>query len=302
MDKLIGNNWLCFSTIYTLFTAVFDSFVLKEGMYFSMVGVALIIAQLIIFSHQIHNKIPVIDEIKDYIYKHKTIRSHRTFDDLKTQIDTRINSNKVDHITIICYGTSGFDDLIHDLNSKPSSITVDILVCSPDSDYILYKEEDKPKIENIINICKYNSKITLIKSLIPPTIRACILYNKDKEPIWASIQTYYFEDNKDYSSFNYRKFYAVVADEENYQLLKEMKIVINDEFERLNKFSLKRQGLNDNQIKAVLHCCKKKKITQKEYQKITNCQNQKIAKTEIIELVKKNILHEIQGKYVLAKG
>jgi len=286
--------------IYTLFFAVIttvNNFGNENINIAFMIGVGGLIFQLVFFNHSIHSKIPVIDEIKSYIYKHKTIRLHS---EVKAQIDKMVLEEKiVDSMTIICYGTSGFGQIIQNINMNELPITVDILVCSPESEHILYKNVDKSEIRKTINICKKNSKITVVESPIPPTIRACILYGKNKQPIWASIQIYYFEDDKDNHSFNYSKFYALVADEENYPLLKEMLKIIKSEFFRLKNFDLKLIGLNDSQIRAVRYIEEKnKKITNIEYRKINDIgiTNKSNANSDLKKLVEEYKILEIAFK------
>lgn len=307
IDKIISLAWVIVSTVFTLGTAIIAlavSGIFDEANKITLIsiccfigGISTIIVQLIIFSYQIHSRITVLDDIKEHIKRGNNIVSHMSFDNLKPEITNRIENNEVNSIRLICYGTSGFGGLIPDLNNKKPDIQVNMLLCSPDSELIIYKDQDIPQIKNVISICKENDKINIVKSLIPPTIRACVLYDKSKAPIWASIQTYYFENDKKHNSFNYQKFYAVVADEErNPRLLKEMDKVIKDEYKRLIKFSSEKQGLNENQTKAVLHCSEENEITKKQYKIVTECQCQDTIDNELAELVNKGIFKIEQKK------
>lgn len=317
IDKIISLVWVIVSTVFTLGTAIIAlavSGIFDEANKITLIsiccfigGISTIIVQLIIFSYQIHSRTTVLDEVKEHIKRGNNIVSHMSFDNLKSEITNRIENNEVNSIRLICYGTSGFGGLIPDLNNKKPDIKVNMLLCSPDSELIIYKE-DIPLIKNVIGICKENDKINIVKSLIPPTIRACVLYDKSKAPIWASIQIYYFENDQKHNSFNYQKFYAVVADEErNPRLLKEMDKVIKDEYKRLIKFSSEKQGLNENQTKAVLHCSEENKITKKQYKKIVTSKRNKITEeqyekivteidNELAELVNKGIFRIEQKK------
>ena len=318
-EKIIGFWWLVFSTVLTILFAIISFIAIQVqhklmivSIVIFLIGISLIILQLIVFNYQIHSRVSVFDEIKEHVKRSNNIKSHTSFDNLKTEITTRIENSEVGKIRIICYGTSGFGNLIHDLNDKKSDIKVSILVCSPDSEHIRYRDEDVPQIKKVIKICQENKNIKIRKSLIAPTIRACVLYDKSKNPnpIWASIQTYYFENDKNYNSLNYRKFYAVVADEEkSLKLLQEMDKVIKDEFDRLIKFTLKEQKLNDNQIEGALHCSKYNRITKKEYKKITKCKCQTTIDKELEELVEKKIFEIVpeatgkaNGNYIFVNG
>ena len=291
IDAIIEKKFLVRSTIFTLIMAIISciSFGFQLNNYMQLislslflVGICTILLQLIVFNYQIHSKVHIVDE-------NKVIRPHTVFKDLQDEIGEKIDSKNVKSMTIICFGTNGFGNLIPQLTSKSSPIIVDILVCSPDSKHIVFKETDQSAIEHFLTICKNNNKVTVTRSLIPPTIRACILYSENKKPIWASMQTYYFEDNGNHRALNYHNFYAVVAEENNYPLLNEMVTVIENEFERLIKYTLKEKKLKQSQIDVALHCRKNKKITKDEYKTLTKCMHEETIKNELDDLVGKNV-------------
>ena len=64
--------------------------------------------------------------------------------------------------------------------------------------------------------------------------------------------------------------------------------------DKLNKENLKKLGLNDRQIKAVMYVKEKGEITNREYQKINTVSN-KTAYLELSNLAKKDIF-KILGK------
>ena len=61
-----------------------------------------------------------------------------------------------------------------------------------------------------------------------------------------------------------------------------------------NEENLRKMGLNERQIKAVLYVKEKGKITNKEYRELNSVSN-KTAYLELLELVEKKVLN-IEGK------
>jgi ATP-dependent DNA helicase RecG len=61
--------------------------------------------------------------------------------------------------------------------------------------------------------------------------------------------------------------------------------------DNLNKENLKKRGLHDRQIKAVMFIKENEKITNKEYQEINNC-SRNTATNDLRDLIKKHVLKE----------
>ncbi len=61
--------------------------------------------------------------------------------------------------------------------------------------------------------------------------------------------------------------------------------------DNLNKENLKKRGLHDRQIKAVMYIKENEKITNKEYQEINNC-SRNTATNDLRDLIKKHVLKE----------
>jgi predicted transcriptional regulator len=309
--KIIEKFWLFASTIYTLVTAIIAAIVNKiwTGTPFEtisiilfMIGVCTIIVQLIIFSYDIHDghksSHRIIEDINDNTNRHKNLFLPKELEklSLKTDILGLVEKNEVHYIMIICYGTGGFDDLIPVLKrrierkEKPAIIT-EVLVCSPTSKFLLFPEDERA-INDVINDNEISNSIIFKKSPVPPTIRACVLYDKDKKPLWSSIQSYYFNYDVKRHSLDYRNSFAVIAQKDNnYKLLEEMESIIKEEFERLINFDLKKEGLNANQIKAVRHVEEKGEITKDDYMKIYNVKSS-TAINNLTQLVDKGIFEK----------
>jgi len=61
--------------------------------------------------------------------------------------------------------------------------------------------------------------------------------------------------------------------------------------DKWNKENLKKRGLNDRQIKAVMYVKENGKITNKEYQGINDC-SRNTATNDLRDLIKKHVLKE----------
>ena len=320
-DKLIEKNGIFLTTVSTLITGIITAttvvhsapltYVIISCTFF-LTSVCAIIAQLMLLSYRINDRHKsshsIIEEIKDNTIRNRNLLLPKNPNDevrikgLKSKILEVINQGNVHYIKIICYGTRGFDGLISDLKQK--NILTDVLMCSPYSKQILYdgdgKEIEKTEKENNVD------HICFKKSSVPPTIRACVLYNKDKRPLWSSIQSYYFNYDSENHSLDYRSSFAVIASEEdNYKLLKEMDVIIKEEFDRLKNFDLKKEGLNDGQIKTVRHIEEKGYISIREYCKINGKNISDLECLEGKKILKKET--KTKGKrtieiYVLAKN
>jgi hypothetical protein len=308
IDNIVEKNWIIFSTIYTLIMALiaYISNNSNNSICAFILGVCIIIFQLVFLNYLINDRHKasheVINKIKETINRNENIIPPGKRVDDSNEIWDLINSREVHSMTIICYGTSGFDGIIPQLYSSRADLTVktDILVCSPDSDYILFPD-DKVKIQELIDKNSADN-IIFTKSPVPSTIRACILYDNSGNPIWSSIQTYYYNYDVKHHSFDYRNSFTIVAKKDGSSiLLNEMDKIIKTEFKRLKDFELKKEGLNDNQIEIVRYIEEKGKITIKEYKKINKKNNKAI--NELAELIRKNILKEdlTIKSYVLVK-
>lgn len=300
--KLIETIWVIISTIYTLvFAAIatITNFESRSVIYAFMVGVCVIILQSVIYIYYINirgkSSHEVIQELKDYINRKQNLLLPDSSNNVSDEIENIIQNEIVKRITIICYGTSGFGGLIDNLYSSEKTITTNILVCSPESPFILH-ESDRQLIRDLIRT-REKRNITFTKSPIPSTVRACILYDKKNKPIWSSIQTYYYNHNAERHSFDYKKSFTVIARKDSSNiLLAGMQEIIEKEFYRLENFDLKQLGLNACQIKAIRYIEKNEKITIKEYCQINNNKNKTKAINDLQALINKGIIEKISEK------
>jgi hypothetical protein len=309
IEKLIEKGWIIFSTIYTLITALNASIANNyEGPYKSisiiafMLGVGLIILQLVISNYFINdiNKSShkIIQELKEIIKRNETLILPKNYISLSNEICALIQTKEVKKIIIICYGTNGFEEIIPKLKKEDGNLSIqtNVLICSPESKYILSEaNKDRETIRDLINDNKTDN-ITFTESPVPPTMRACMLYDAEEEPIWSSIQTYYYNYDIECNSFDYRDSFTIVAKKDGSNiLLKEMDEIIEKEFKRLKYFDLKKEGLNDSQIDAIRYTEENGKITIREYCNINNKRDNE-AINDLEKLVEKKKLEKKSEK------
>ena len=174
---------------------------------------------------------------KSTAFLHQKIKLHDSIvfpkhgSSINTRIEEIINSNIASRVKIICYGTSKFGQIIdHIINYSPDT-QLDIIVCSPLITILDCDSDKLTLIKNIKDMLKA-SNVNLSICSVPPTIRACSIYDKSGNPIWCSIQPYYiFKDST--RLFRGESFSpAMVADNES-DILAELAVSFNSEFERL---------------------------------------------------------------------
>ena len=319
-EKIIGKKWVDISTIYTLITALialaliaiqqqnntFNVLYVLISIVAFLIGVCVIILQLVNFNYFINERNKsshdVIRKINDSINENKSILFPMKCEpSLSGDIWKIIEKEEVKRIKIICYGTNGFGTIIPKLKDASLPIKTDILVCSPNSEYIHRKEDEVAILSTIKN--NQSSNIIFTESPIPSTIRACVLYDSNDNPIWASIQTYYY--NCDLMTknriFDYQSFLTIVAKKDSSsELMTEMDTIIKKEFERLRDFDLIKEGLNECQINSVNYIKKEGKITKKQYCEINKIdrKNARKADKDLKELVEKQILEIMKDAIV----
>lgn len=157
-------------------------------------------------------------------------------DQVRNELTNLLNdyTEDIKKIKIICYGTSGYNNTIYHVYNKVINriILFDVMFCSPD---VVFQNSasDKEKIINIVNEVNQDDNFNFYYSKYLPTIRGCIVYNKNDEPIWDCVQTYCYTDSPAFPSAGYEHSYAIVGRKENTYLLKNNAKIIEKEFERL---------------------------------------------------------------------
>lgn len=112
--------------------------------------------------------------------------------DVTKELSDLLDSNKnIEEIRIICFGRSGYGDIVQHISEKSLNINVSIIVCNPKRNKFICRKDDEEKINQHIKHMLEND-VTVFVSDIPPAIRASAVYVKGN-PIWCAIQSYQFE-------------------------------------------------------------------------------------------------------------
>jgi hypothetical protein len=166
--------------------------------------------------------------------------------DIRIKLEDLIGKDKEFTLKIICYGTSGYNGIVEKISEpKNKKVKAYVVVYDPQKRTHLY-EKDKSTIINLITKAE-NENVVFHRSEILPTIRACVVYDGTKKPVWCCLQTYCYEAH--FYTADYEKVPAIFADQDNnVKLLDLMEKIISGEFERLGgkEESLNKKTLSEN--------------------------------------------------------
>lgn len=181
--------------------------------------------------------------IKSMAVKNSGIRTPGLTASVLKELEDLVSERYFDvkKIRIICYGTSAYGDFITNIKdgvyNNCENISLEVMFCSPDNVF-MNSEVDKIKIEGLIEDLKGIHNIDIFLSKYLPTVRGCIVYDKNNKPIWNCLQFYSFSSSH-VSSARYWDFYALVGTKDNVSLLNSNKQIIENEFNRLNAGRIK---------------------------------------------------------------
>ncbi|MCL1791588.1 MAG: hypothetical protein FWG40_09645 [Peptococcaceae bacterium] len=150
-----------------------------------------------------------------------------------------VKEKHADVIKVICYGTGLFGRLLVDIPEHYSYDSLEIIICSPDTD-IIDAKRDKDNLWATIEILadSCDKGVDLYISNIPPTIRASYIASKNGGPLWCSFQPYYiFEKTAVFKGDTFTP--TIVADSDNPELLTNLSEIFLKEFSRLQGSSKK---------------------------------------------------------------
>ena len=138
-----------------------------------------------------------VDKIGDQIVCPAYIK---TFEYNSTDVTRYTNQLLEKHpnseIHIICFGRNGYGDVIEHIREKGLKVKAKIIVYNPQADVSICKGTDYNDIcKHIRNMLSSDIDVEVFASNIPPSIRACVIYEKDKA-IWGAMQSYRFERKK----------------------------------------------------------------------------------------------------------
>lgn len=166
----------------------------------------------------ITNECVVFPEKKNYINK---------------RIEDALNSHLVRKAKIICYGTSKYGRIIDSIITTYTTVKLEVVVCSPDESLFDLKL-DKQLLKNVIEELASADNSRVFASLIPPTIRACVMYIDNDIPIFCSIQPYYLFPDETYKLFRGEGLSpTIIADSKNETMLNHLSTIFDKEYNRL---------------------------------------------------------------------
>ncbi len=249
LKKLIGPNWIVFSSITTIVTGMLTAIltiIQEKHPILAAVLMCIFFASLSLLLVEILIGINKNSELVESLSINQSgillpEMAARAQSELVSLLND-LNSN-IDSLLIICYGTSGYGEIIDNINYKKyaiqentsNSIKLEVVVSSPN---VVFgdKNNDKNRIEQLVNSINNNPDISVYYAKTPPTIRGCVVYDKKKQPIWSCLQTYCY--GKEYSNSAYfQNSYTIVGRPENQYLLKNNNKIITKEFQRLKESS-----------------------------------------------------------------
>lgn len=236
--KLTESGWVITSSLVTLIAGIITTilncyangtigFYILLGLF--LTGISTILIQILVSSYITNELVNNINiENSGILLPHNVYLAQEELEKLVSS-----SGNNISAIKIICYGTSAYGDFLTDISNnvykKAKNITVQAILCSSEC---VYRDSDKDEIERIRKFLSNSKNITLYESKELPTIRACVVYDKNNEAIWNCLQVYTYGG---LPTAQYKTFYALVGNGKNDHLLKDNTDLIEREFERLKK-------------------------------------------------------------------
>jgi uncharacterized coiled-coil protein SlyX len=106
-------------------------------------------------------------------------------------------NTKINRLKIICYGRSGYQDLIRHIAKLNRDIRVELIMFNAEDDEFISRPKDKEYIDRHIKELKGKKKeVTVYVSSDPPMLRASALYEGDT-PVWTAVQSYQLRYRQD---------------------------------------------------------------------------------------------------------
>jgi len=121
----------------------------------------------------------------------------------ENKIKSLVDSNGVSKVQIICYGPGYFGNVIrfirnHNHNDKLSTglpVKIEVVICSSQPKHIEFDSafSDKHDLEDAIKYFREDAVNTqAFASKVPPTVRACAVFDLRGQVIYCYYQPYYF--------------------------------------------------------------------------------------------------------------
>lgn len=89
-------------------------------------------------------------------------------------------NHRISEIKIICFGRSGYGEIVQQIYERNLPIKVKIIVCNPEKNEFICRRDDAGNIKNLIkSMLGHHAEVYV--SDIPPAIRASAVYIRDDE-------------------------------------------------------------------------------------------------------------------------
>lgn len=260
--RFISNGWLIASISITLVSGivatVLDAIKKEEWCFYIafglfLLGISTVIIQIIIFLIGIDSNVELYDTLNERFeimdnniqgiqntlgQDNTSVLPPEQTSEVQSELEKLINTRyeEIESIKIICYGTSGYGELIYKFSNgvydKDGKIQLDVMFCSLDAVF-LDNQHDRDKISSQQQEIKKKNNIHLYNAKYLPTIRCCAVYGKNRKPIWNCIQHYVYTNASHTSSAIYTSSFALIGRENNLRILKINGDCIDAEFDRL---------------------------------------------------------------------
>ncbi|TGY91155.1 hypothetical protein E5329_22570 [Petralouisia muris] len=142
---------------------------------------------------EVHEK---VTENLDCIKKDVSRKSYFRYNSSKTTttlLELLRAHKDVEELKIICYGRKGYEAVVETIHREELRVKVKMIVCNPEENKDICEEGDKKDIlKEIKRLLRYGEEIEIFGASVPPAIRASVVYDRDNQPIWGTVQAYRF--------------------------------------------------------------------------------------------------------------
>ncbi len=142
---------------------------------------------------ELHEK---VTENLDCIKKDVSRKSYFRYNSSKTTttlLELLRTHKDVGELKIICYGRKGYEAVVETIHREELRVKVKMIVCNPEENKDICEEGDKKDIlKEIKRLLRYGEEIEIFGASVPPAIRASVVYDRNNQPIWGTVQAYRF--------------------------------------------------------------------------------------------------------------
>lgn len=253
--------FLILTTVFTIASGVCVNFFEQESVLYKVcdrgfyISLSLILVQLML---QLFDVRRGMGNLQERISSEDNVIFPKNASDVNKSMQDALSNPRASHVKIICYGTSKYGKIIDQIIDQYYNISqLDIIVCSPDCELFSPNESDSVRIRQMLSETyayfskenekvKKKRKINLYCSLIPPTIRASVVYDIKGNPMFCTCQSYYIFLGEGTLFRGQVVSPALLAQDEHSSILGELTLAFEKEFDRLLNSSKKYSGESAN--------------------------------------------------------